>query len=407
MLSKIYAVIGASFGDEGKGAITDYIAHSDLWSGFLKGVVILHNGGPQRAHTVQLSDGFRHVFRHFGSGTLAGADTYFADTFVVNPILFHQEYEILQKTHIKMPFFYMDKNCLFTTFFDMLVNQAREIQRGAVNKHGSCGLGVFETMCRAQTGTIKIKEQIIKPYGMTVGEFASLSTLSKYNFLESLRELYTYKRINQTKLAKMPDHLEKALYSDIAIENFINDFNYMMERVILVDGPARIWDYDVAIFESGQGLLLDQNNEEYFPYLTPSQTGLDNPIRILERIGQTNIPIHAVFVTRTYVTRHGIGRLDRECNKREFGENIIDLTNVPNPFQDSLRYAHLDWKELHSRMLKHCLDATKGSSIIIVPEIAVTHMDEYSGNPWPDYIKPKYLGFGPSRSRIMTTVQLY
>lgn len=402
MLSKIYAVVGANFGDEGKGAITDYLATNS--ARFLSTIVVLHNGGPQRAHTVQLSNGMRHVFRHFGAGTFAGAHTFFADTFVVNPILFRQEYEELKKLHIKMPLFYMDKNCLFTTFYDMLVNQAREIQRGMANKHGSCGLGVFETMCRAQTGTIKIKEQIIKPYGMTVGEFAGLSILNKLNFLESLRELYTFKRVNQTKLAKMPAHLEKALYSDIAISNFIEDFNYMMDRVTLVDGPARILDYNVVIFESGQGLLLDQNNEEYFPYLTPSQTGLDNPVQILERIGQTDKSIHAVFVTRTYVTRHGVGRLDHECNKKEFGENIVDLTNVPNPFQDSLRYAHLDWGDLNRRIIKHCIDATKGSSVIIAPEIAVTHMDEYTGNPWPDYIKPKYLGFGPTRNRIMTTV---
>lgn len=35
--------------------------------------------------------------------------------------------------------------------------------------------------------------------------------------------------------------------------------------------------FDNIVFEAAQGLLLDQNNTEYFPHLTPSNTGIKIP----------------------------------------------------------------------------------------------------------------------------------
>lgn len=54
-------VIGANYGDEGKGLITDYLAaldHSNT-------LVVRFNGGAQAGHTVQTPSGLRHVFSHF------------------------------------------------------------------------------------------------------------------------------------------------------------------------------------------------------------------------------------------------------------------------------------------------------------------------------------------------------
>lgn len=64
-----YAVIGAGYGEEGKGLLTDALAHS-LGAAAM---VIRHNGGAQAGHTVTLPDGRRHVFHHVGSGTRHGA----------------------------------------------------------------------------------------------------------------------------------------------------------------------------------------------------------------------------------------------------------------------------------------------------------------------------------------------
>ena len=89
-MTKGYAVIGANAGDEGKGNIVSYLV-----SQVENPLVIRFNGGAQAGHTVVSPEGVRHVFSHFGSGTLAGAPTYLSKYFVVNPILFNREYDVL------------------------------------------------------------------------------------------------------------------------------------------------------------------------------------------------------------------------------------------------------------------------------------------------------------------------
>ena len=70
------AIIGANYGDEGKGLLTDYYAAKSKHS-----VVVRFNGGPQAGHTVVTPEGKRHVFSHYGSGTLAGAQTFLSKHF--------------------------------------------------------------------------------------------------------------------------------------------------------------------------------------------------------------------------------------------------------------------------------------------------------------------------------------
>ena len=136
----------------------------------------------------------------------------------------------------------------------------------------------------------------------------------------------------------------------------------------LVDG------YDIIVFENGQGLLLDQNNTEYYPHLTPSNTGIKNPARIIKSVNWTDeINIEACYVTRTYMTRHGAGAFPTECNKEEINPDIKDLTNVPNPHQDTLRYGKLNVEELYER----CQADIKTSGIPCRKTLAMTHMNEY------------------------------
>ena len=73
-------VIGANFGDEGKGLITDFETRRQDAQ-----LVARFNGGAQAGHTVVTDAGQRHVFGHISAGTFAGASTYLASTFIVNP----------------------------------------------------------------------------------------------------------------------------------------------------------------------------------------------------------------------------------------------------------------------------------------------------------------------------------
>ena len=130
--------------------------------------------------------------------------------------------------------------------------------------------------------------------------------------------------------------------------------------------------FDNIVFEAAQGLLLDQNNTEYFPHLTPSNTGIKNPKRIIENVEWNDeINVETCYVSRTYLTRHGAGKFPSECNKRFINEYMFDKTNVPNPFQDTLRYGTLDLGELYSRCSKDIGNFGDKKSI------AITHCNEY------------------------------
>ena len=145
-MQDIRIVIGANYGDEGKGLMTDYFAAQAVSEG-KKALVIPANGGAQRGHTVTTPEGVRHVFHHFGSGTLAGADTWLPRFFIVNPMIFMSEYEELLGKGAKDFRIYMDPECPVSTPFDMITNQILEEHRGNA-RHGSCGIGIWETLLR-------------------------------------------------------------------------------------------------------------------------------------------------------------------------------------------------------------------------------------------------------------------
>lgn len=365
-MKNVKVVIGANFGDEGKGQLTDYFANKSD-----NAIVVLHNGGPQRGHTVVTPEGYRHVFRHFGAGTYTGAATYIAEEFVVNPILFRQEYEKLAK-HGIVPQVYINPNCKLTTIYDMLINQVLEADRGTL-KHGSCGVGVFETLYRNQNG-IDFKNTFeYNPLAMTVGEFVKMNALGQLDFLNVIRKEYVPKRFDIFGLKNIAAEFLKVLSSDNVLINFIDDFNFMIKHSMAAKDDILL-DYDTVIFENGQGLLLDQYNDAYFPHLTPSNTGLKNPTNILNKLDYRG-QVEACYVTRTYMTRHGVGRFDTECAKSMINPTMIDITNVPNPFQDSLRYGMLNLSDLKIRIME---DAKKYTSLFtVIPTIAFTHTNEY------------------------------
>ena len=91
-------VIGANFGDEGKGLVTNHFCEDALNRG-LKPVVIFHNGTAQRGHTVDYTTKLRHVYHHFGSGTAEGVPTFFAKTFFIHPMTYTKEYYELLEHH--------------------------------------------------------------------------------------------------------------------------------------------------------------------------------------------------------------------------------------------------------------------------------------------------------------------
>lgn len=390
-MKEVKVVIGGNFGDEGKGLMTDYFAAKAVQNGN-SCLVVLHNGGAQRGHTVVTPEGYRHVFHHFGSGSYAGADTYCAEEFVVNPALFREEYEKLAK-HGNVHKFFINPKCKLTTIYDMLINQVIEFDRGA-NKHGSCGIGVYETLYRNQKGIDFVCS--FKKYAdtMTVGDFAAMNFLNKMEFLEYLRGEYVPRRFAELGLANdVPGMFQFVLRNNTAMVNFIDDFQFMIDHSEWAD--ESLFDrYHTVIFENGQGILLDQHNMDYFPHLTPSNTGVANPTTILNAYGWTG-EVEFCYVTRTYMTRHGVGRFDTECPKKDINADMIDMTNVPNPFQDALRYGRMNWGVFYKNITDDCAKAIGGFTAKMT--VALTHVNEYMNST---LVKPNYISSGLTRAEV-------
>lgn len=360
-MTDIKVVVGANFGDEGKGLMTDYFCHNAT-SKNKTCIVVMSNGGAQRGHTVNLLDGKKHVFNHFGSGTFVGADTYCPSEFILNPMQFVKELEDLQQLFVH-PIVYVETLCRWSTPYDMIINQIVEAARGN-KKHGSCGMGIWETVYRWS----------VQPDLYTIYEFNKLPQLLKINHLKRIRDEWLPKRLKEQGVSGIPSEWKDIIESDFLIENFIEDVRVFCNKTIRVCRPI-LQTYDTVVFESGQGLLLDENMTFYGDNTTPSNTGIYNACkRINTQFDSANVEF--CYVTRTYMTRHGVGRFITECNKENINSEMFDETNITNPFQDNLRYGELDIDNLKLRVENNLLNA-KGLKFAYSSSIAVTHTNEH------------------------------
>ena len=315
------AVIGKNFGDEGKG-----FTCSRLASSLKNALIIKHNGGGQAGHTVEDPEGkWRFIHHQIGAGAEYHVPTLFADSFM--PDLFQLGKEVKEFTELFgfQPILYSEKNARVTTVDDVLLNMGSEVARGK-NRHGSCGMGIEECVQRNAAG-----------YGITVEELAGWSKQDLLDRLKQIRKEYTERRAKILGIYPSNPYYEM-LNNETVLENFVIEVKVNVNLLTLVDADRKwLEEFQHLIFETGQGLLLDQDYETYAPHLTSSKTGIQNPAIFLEKRGL--FLDEAIYVTRPYVTRHGNGPLPCEVDRSELPGLGEDLTNQPNEWQGTLRYA--------------------------------------------------------------------
>lgn len=370
MIKNVAVITGANYGDEGKGLGTYKFCQSFIDRG-LYPLVICHNGGAQRGHTV-IHEGTRHVFRHAGSGTFLDCPTYLSEDFILNPIIFREEYEELLEKGVELDNkVFVSEKCLVTTPYEMFLNDMKERKRNK-SKHGSCGLGIFETIQRN------------KEVNFAIGDLYISATTHK---IKSEINKYFNKCVEEENLFKYKkDYMNDPMLTDI-INTYFEDLKFMYSKIQIINSEDEkdfLERYDSLVFEGAQGLLLDQNNKEGFPHLTPSNTGADNPIKILSNLDLSNLDwIEVCYITRTYLTRHGAGHLENECSKDEVNSIMYDKTNVPNEYQDTLRYGYLDINKLIKRVNN---DFKKYESLNCNDKVfktyLMTHMNEFDIDPF-------------------------
>ena len=319
-----YAVIGNNYGDEGKGLAVDYLTLSG------HNLVVRHNGGAQAAHTVDREDK-RFVFHELSSGSFNGADTYWASTFL--PDLYKLEEEINEFSEVSSERIriYASPDCSITLLYDVYLNQKREELRGT-DKHGSCGMGIWEATKRTAAG-----------YKLTLGDIASLSADDIAAKIKCIEDEYVALKIDKFGIGERLN-LDTVKYASIlksALENNVT---------LVSDEKSFFESYDYVIFEGGQGLLLDTAREELWPHTTCSRTNITNPVKILESSGLKLD--EAVYVTRSYLTRHGAGPFEEDTELC-----FADETNKPNPWQGAMRFGkHSSASDLIGRAVKDYKD---------------------------------------------------
>jgi len=318
-------VIDGGYGDAGKGLVTDFLSQN--WAD----LTVRFNGGSQALHTVKLPGGPSHAFSHFGSGSLRGVPTYLTEYFIVNPATFMKEYKELEKK-IKVPTIFVHEDCMVTTLLDMRINQAIENSRGK-HRHGSVGVGINETVTR----------HLDTPYKITVGMLAhDLPGVLK--IVEDIYNDYAVGRLISLGMAEDAILEIKEYDLDKILDGTRRQAEFFTSHAILVERIDWIFDhYDNVVFEGAQGLLLDEFHPN-FPYVTRSRTGIYNVNSLIK--GYKNVKVEIYYVTRVYATRHGAGPFPTEVvgdlNLFDFPYEFEDSTNVPHPYQGTMRVGYLD-----------------------------------------------------------------
>ncbi len=368
-------VVDLGYGDAGKGTVVDWLCASRPVH-----AVIRFNGGAQAAHSVVLRDGRRHTFAQFGAGTLRpGVRTHLSRFMVVDPLALASEAAHLAATGVPdaLDRLTIDRDALLATPYHRAANQAREQARGT-NRHGSCGMGVGETMA----------------YQLTHPEQAPRVADCQTPLL--LRR----------KLVALRDQLTADIGPLHAppVDDCVAAFAAFAARVSIVDtrfttGLLRVGD---VVFEGAQGVLLDEWHG-FHPYTTWSTTTFANADKLLAEAGMTGEATR-LGVLRVVTTRHGPGPLVTEDPTLR----LTDPHNPTNPWQGRFRFGHFD-----AVAHRYALAVAGG-----VDGVALTHLDAIDDRllmcrayDWTDHLEPGPAGDLDRQAaltqRLMTTTPLY
>ncbi len=353
-MAQTFIVAGLGFGDEGKGTITDYLVRRD-------GIpsVVRYNGGPQAAHHVVRSDGLVHCFAQFGSGTLvSGVRTYLSKHMLIDPLNLLRENEVLEGKGIldALERLTIDADCLVVTPFQKFLNRMRETSRHQ-DRHGSCGLGVGETIFDANYLGLQALRAADLQDPVILKEKLVLLQQVKLEQADQLARAGT----GNGYFSELHAELRRTDLVDLLTEEY-QQFANMVEIRSDVLPPA---DEDV-VFEGAQGVLLDRERG-FWPHVTKTRTTFQNALDLTARWNRPD-PIR-VGVIRAYHTRHGAGPFPTE--DESLTVQIQDHHNGTNHWQGGFRVGWFD-----GVMARYALDIVEG-----VDRLVVTNLDRLFGFP--------------------------
>lgn len=306
---KVQIVLGAAFGDEGKGVTTQYLVKEAL-SRNEKVAVVRFSGGPQAAHTI-VNNGIEHICSSYGSGVLLGVPTIYTSEVFFDPICAYNEYKVLKdKCPILNPTLYLAAYQRVITPYDVIAGR----NNLKVLKDGTCGKGLYTTFKRYQSASYETV------YSFSIDKWHNILKKARFRYNidinEELEDLY------DEAIRKLP-------------KQYIMNTEYQLNQ------------YDTIIVEGTQGLLLDMDNG-FYPNVTPSKVGLNGiPYYLLNNA-------EVFLVSRTYLTRHGNGYVPKY--KCPYDLSTKHETNVYNDYQGNFKVGDIEWDLLNFAYHRHCID---------------------------------------------------
>lgn len=298
---EVKVVVGSNYGDCGKGLVSGCLA-KEAAEQKKKVLTVFYNGGAQRCHHSNGQD-----LHCVGAGNFFNGDTFYHERFVLDPMTLWLTGDSV----------IIDPDCRVVLPCDVMRNREKEIARGE-NKHGSCGMGIFEA----------VKRSANEEDAVYAGEL-----LFPYRLYKKVRRI-------MEKYPCAPDDLYN-------LDNWMRAVAYVTSNCQIKGLFSLLPLYDTVIFEGGQGLLLDQSHIMETVHLTPSSVGSYNIAKLINFIGE---PTDIYYVSRTYMTRHGAGEMEAECKREDINPDIVDKTNMPNPWQGDLRFGYLNQDTLAERV---------------------------------------------------------
>lgn len=336
-MSRAFIVTGLGFGDCGKGTVTDALTRC-----FGARLVVRFNGGAQAGHNVVLPEGRHHTFAQLGAGTFVeGVRTHLAAHVVVHPTALAVEADYLARAGVfdALARLTVDPRCLVTTPFHQAAGRLRE----RASKHGTCGVGVGET----------VRDALAHP-----DDALRMGALDGAGMGEQLE------RIRARLLQSLPSDVAKdgdwsALQDPGVAQRWLDAVRALPLRLVTDAEVAHAHREHDLVFEGAQGILLDEHHG-FHPHTTWSTCTARHA---LEWLRDSPHQVERVGVLRSTMTRHGAGPLPSESE--ELSARLPEPHNSGAGWQGAFRVGWFD-----PILLRYALAANGG-----VDWLALTHVD--------------------------------
>jgi adenylosuccinate synthase len=355
MVAKNLAVVGAQWGDEGKGKIVDLLTpHFSI--------VARYQGGHNAGHTVYV-DGTKFILRLIPSGILhPGVTCVIGNGVVVDPDALFVEIDELQRHDIKA-----GDRLIISEKAHLILPYHRELDLLAEARRGERKIGT------TSRGIGPAYEDKVARRGIRVADLFDSGSLA-----DEVRENVSARNrlIRDTTLDWRPVY-DRLLVNAERMRPWVGDVSLFLSDAMTAG--RRI------LFEGAQGTLLDIDHGTY-PFVTSSNASVGG---VCTGLGVGPRTIHTVLgVVKAYSTRVGEGPLPTELTGesgnrlREGGQEYGAVTGRPR------RCGWYDAVAVRYAVRINGLDGialTKLDVLDGLSEIEVCHAYERSGETLNDY----------------------